>query len=130
MKKNTKKEKTKKILIIEDESMIRDALVDNLREEGYQVFGSESVDAAFKQMREERPDIILTDLVMSKIDGYEFLHMIKEDEAFKEIPVLVLSNLGEPNDIARALSLGAQDFMVKSNLSLKEVTARVKKALS
>lgn len=124
-----KKMVSRKILIIEDERMLREALVENLVGEGYVVTGCESAEAAFKHIMIEEPDIILTDLVMANIDGFEVLQKLQSDKHLHAIPVLVLSNLGEKADVDRALSLGAKDFLVKSDLSLSEIADRVKKVL-
>lgn len=125
-----KKKSPKKILIIEDESMLQDALRDKLSDEGYEVFGSEDANTAFRSIQEDRPDIILTDLVLPGIDGFEILRKLKENNDLKDIPVVVLSNLGEKKDVDLALSLGAVDFLIKSEHSLKEVTEHVRKILS
>lgn len=125
-----KKKSPKKILIIEDENMLQEALLDRLGDEGYEVRGCDDANIAFRKIHEDKPDIILTDLVLPGVDGFEIVRLLKENEDLRNIPVMVLSNLGEKKDIDRALSLGAVDFMVKSNHSLKEVTARVKEILS
>jgi PleD family two-component response regulator len=125
-----KKKTPKKILIIEDESMLQEALLDRLGDEGYIVRGSDDANMAFRMIQEDRPDIILTDLVLPDVDGFEILRRLKENEELRDIPVLVLSNLGETKDVDLALSLGAEDFLIKSNHSLKEVTERVKEILS
>lgn len=122
--------KKKVILIIEDESMLQEALIENLTDEGFEVYGSEDCASAFERAREVRPDVILTDLVLPGPDGFEIIRMMKEDFSLRTIPILVLSNRGEKEDIDRAKSLGADDFFVKSDLSLSEVTEKVKKALS
>jgi PleD family two-component response regulator len=119
----------KNILIIEDETLLQEALIDKLSNEGFIVSGSVNAKDAYRKLNEVRPDIILTDLVLPGIDGFEIIETIKGDESFRNIPILVLSNLGEKEDIDRAMSLGATDFLIKSNISLKEVTKQVKKIL-
>lgn len=109
--------------------MLQDALIDKFTDEGYEVRGSEDAGTAFRMIMKNKPDIILTDLVLPGIDGFQIIRNLKADENFKDIPMLVLSNLGEQKDIDLALSLGAVDFMVKSEHSLKEVTTRVKEIL-
>ena len=121
--------KTTKILIVEDESMLREALSENLTEEGYEVEGSPSAKEAIELMTEFKPDAILTDLVMPEIDGYEFLGIINERIDLHGIPVIVLSNMGEKEDIEKAKSLGAKDFIIKSDTSLANVTKRVIKVV-
>lgn len=125
-----KKKNPKKILVIEDESMLQEALLDRLGDEGYIVRGSDDANEAFRNIQEDRPDIILTDLVLPGVDGFEILQRLKESDELRDIPVLVLSNLGEKEFVDRAMSLGAKDFLLKSSHSLKEVTDRVKAILS
>ena len=120
----------KKILIIEDDSTLAGALIENLSSDGYIVQVCTGAEAAFEQIKEGKPDIILTDLVLSNIDGFEILKILKESAHLSDIPVLVLSNLGEKEDVDKAMSLGAHDFLVKANLSLQEITDQVKKVLA
>jgi PleD family two-component response regulator len=120
----------KKILIIEDDSMLRSALVEWLSKEGYDARGSSSVMDAFEQIKESKPDVILTDLIMADLDGFEVLKGIKENVHLNNIIVLVMSNSGEDKDRDKAVLLGAKDFFSKSDLSLKEIVNRVKKVIS
>ena len=86
--------------------------------------------AAFEILERWKPDIILLDLILPGVDGFEILSRIKKDDRLKDIPVIVLSNLGQQEDIDRAMSLGAQDFMVKANFTLEEIIVRVRSILS
>ncbi|MCA9354290.1 MAG: response regulator [Candidatus Kaiserbacteria bacterium] len=123
------KQTPKKILIIEDESMLLEALSENFTELGYVVTGCPDAQTAFDHMQEDKPDIILTDLVLPNIDGFEILRTLQQSVHLSDIPVLVLSNLAEPTDIKKAKDLGAHDFLVKAQMALSEIVERVEKEL-
>ncbi|MFT7644486.1 MAG: PleD family two-component response regulator [Candidatus Paceibacteria bacterium] len=120
----------KKILIIEDDSMLRSALAEWLSGEGYEVRGCSSVVEAFEQIEETKPDVILTDLVMANHNGFDVLKKVKEDARLNSIIVLVMSNSSQDKDFEKAILMGAKDFFSKSDLSLKEIVDRVKKVIS
>ena len=118
---------TGKILIIEDETMLQAALIEKLTLEGYSVRGCTNAEDAFELIKEDKPDLILTDLVISNIDGFGILRVLKQNFNLKDIPVVVLTNLVEGEDIEKAKSLGARDFIVKSHTSLAEIVEKVQK---
>ena len=120
----------KKVLIIEDDDTLRAALIEWLSEEGYEVDGSADVLDAFEQIENKKPDVILTDLIMVNLDGFEVLKKIKDSVHLKDILTIVMSNSGQDKDVEKAISLGAKDVLVKSDLSLKEIVERVKKVIS
>lgn len=119
----------KKILIIEDETMLQGALVENFESEGYLVRGTATAKKAFEMMQDDKPDLIITDLVMLNFDGFEILQTINENLYLKDVPVVVLSNLYDEEYVEKAKSLGAVDFIVKSDFSLQEIADRVKEVL-
>jgi len=96
----------KKILIIEDDKFLRELIVKKLVKEGYEI--SEAVDGeeGIKKVKEEKPDLVLLDLILPGIDGFEVLSRTKEDPALSQIPVIILSNLGQKEDVERGLGLG------------------------
>lgn len=118
------------ILLFEDDAFLSKAYQIKLQKAGFEVRvafdGQEGLDA----LQEFKPDVILLDLVMPKMDGFTTLERIKQDEALSKIPVIVASNLGQAEDIARAKELGAQEFLIKSDVSLEEVIELVEKYLS
>lgn len=123
----------KKILFIEDESALQKTLGEILKQEGYQVIpaldGEVGLRLANPPAGGKKPDLILLDLVLPKIHGFDVLKNLKEDKETKEIPVIVLTNLGEIKDINKAIELGATTYLVKAEYSLKEVAEKIKKAL-
>jgi two-component system alkaline phosphatase synthesis response regulator PhoP len=119
----------KKICIIEDDSMLLGVLLERLTDEGYLVSGFAKAETAIEYIEAEKPDIVLTDLVLSNMDGFEIIRIISSRADLKNIPVIILSNLGDKADIDRAISLGASDFMIKSDLSLEDIIKRIKNVI-
>ncbi len=117
----------KRILIAEDESFLAKALKDNLKAEGYAVDIVPDGDGAINYLRTKKVDIILLDLLMPKRDGFFVLEEIKKNPECRNIPVIVLSNLGGDTEIKRALEMGAVEYFVKSQHPISEVVEKVKK---
>jgi CheY-like chemotaxis protein len=119
----------KKILLfIEDESVIHKTLSDVLGGEKYEIVSALDGEIGLRMAQEKRPDLILLDLVMPKMNGFEVLKKLKEDETTKNIPVIVLTNLEQMEDIQKAIDLGATTYLVKSNYNLNEVVAIIERA--
>ena len=119
-----------KILIIEDEHFIVSLLADHLKKEGFNFDIAGDAEIGLTKAKEQIPDLILLDLILPGIGGFEFLEKIKADEELKDIPVLILSNLGQKDEVDQGLKLGAVDFMVKAHFDLDEITEKVKSILS
>lgn len=117
-------------LIVEDEEILLRAMYINLHNEGYTVATATDGDTALNMAERIKPDMILLDLILPKMDGFEFLKKIKAIPLLKEIPVLVLSNLGDEEDIAKAKSLGAMDYFIKANTDLAVLLKKIKGILS
>jgi len=121
------RKQSKRILIIDDDETLKDALTDDLDEEGFLVTWCTNAETAFQEMRENTPDVILLDMVMVNIDGFAVLRTLKKDEELKNIPVVVLSNLGEKKDVKKAKDLGADNYLIKAELSLKDIIKEILK---
>ncbi len=119
----------KKILIVEDDKFLRELIVKKLSKEGYDV--SEAVDGeeGVKKVKEEKPELVLLDLILPGIDGFEVLSRIKEDPASSVIPVIILSNLGQKEDVERGMELGAIDYLVKAHFTPGEIVEKVRSIL-
>ncbi len=117
------------ILIIEDEPILQKTLSESLRQEGYEIKSALDGEEGIKMARESNPDLILLDLILPKIDGFEVLEELKKDENTKAIPVIVLTNMENESDIEKALTLGATAYLVKVNYDLKEVIEKVKEVI-
>jgi len=122
--------KNKKILVVEDDNVLRDVLVEKLLISGYEVVGAEDGEIAMQKMRESKPDLVLLDILMPKKDGMEVLVEMSEDENLKNIPVIIISNSGQPVEIERAKKLGAKDFLIKAIFNPNEVLQTVNAILS
>ena len=125
------KENKKKILVIEDELPLLKILVSELSLEGFQVFSAGDGQEGLKLAVAKKPDLILLDLIMPKIDGMTMLKKLREDEWGKDASVLILTNLeGDTQKTLEALESGVFEFMVKSRWQLEDVKKRVKEKLS
>ena len=119
----------KKILFIEDESALQKTLGEVLQQEGYQVVSALNGEVGVELAKKEIPDLILLDLVLPKLHGFEVLKKLKEAPETEKIPVIVLTNLEETEDVEKALELGATTYLVKENYSLEEVIEKIKKTI-
>ncbi|MFZ5559209.1 MAG: response regulator [Patescibacteria group bacterium] len=119
----------KKILFVEDEPSLQKAISEVLIQEGYKVLSASDGEEGLKITREEKPDLILLDLILPKKDGFEVLKELKADQELKDIPVIVLTNLEGVGDVEKALSLGAKTYLVKANYELEDVLKMVKEQL-
>lgn len=119
----------KKILFIEDESALQKTFGDILGQEGYEMISALDGEIGLKLAREKKPNLILLDLILPKLNGFDVLKKLKEDKETKDIPIIILTNLEEIDDIDKALELGATTYLVKAQYSLEEVVERIKKVL-
>jgi len=120
----------KSVLVIEDDKFLRELLINKLVTEGYKIEGAVDGKEAFAILEKGRPDLIILDIILPDINGFEILEKIRANQAWAPVPVIILSNLDQKEDMDRAKALGAIDFMIKANFSLNEVLAHVKKALA
>ena len=119
----------KKILFIEDESALQKTFGEILSQEGYEMISALDGEIGLRLAKDKKPDLILLDLVLPKIHGFEVLKRLKTDKETKDIPVIVLTNLEGIGDVDKALGLGATTYLVKAQYSLEEVVEKIKKAL-
>lgn len=119
----------KKILFIEDESALQRAATQVLTEEGYHVLSALDGEIGLRLAKEEKPDLVLLDIILPKKDGFEVLSELKLDPKTKNIPVIILTNLEGSTDVEKALELGATTYLVKTNYRLEEVVEKVKQVL-
>ena len=117
----------KKVLILEDEPALNKVVSNKLRASGYEVLSLTDGTDAISFIKKKKPDLILLDLVMPKIDGFTVLKELKDDPELKDIVVIVLSNLSQDTDVDSVLALGAKEFLVKSDTPLSIVLEMVDK---
>ena len=108
-------DKKTKILIVEDEEILLTALSEELKQEGFEVAGAKDGVEGVEKVASEKPDLVLLDLVMPRLDGIGALKQMKENPATKDVPVVILTNLSDYDKVSDALSLGAMDYLVKAN---------------
>ena len=119
----------KKILFIEDEEALQKTFGDVLKKEDYKVINALNGEIGIRMAKTENPDLILLDIMLPGIDGFEVLRELKSNPNTKNIPVIILTNLEKPNDVEKALSLGATTFLVKTNYGLEDLVEKIKKNL-
>jgi DNA-binding response OmpR family regulator len=119
-----------KILLAEDDKFISRAYSDGLTRAGFEVMLVEDGIKALEYLRKDCPHLLLLDIIMPGKNGFDVLAEMKTDGVLCDIPVLILSNLGQDSDIQKAKELGAADFLVKSNNSMQEVIAKVRETLA
>lgn len=121
----------KTILLIEDDEFLREICVKKLIKEGFDVSVAVDGEQAIKEMDKIEPDLILLDIILPTMNGYEVLQKIKVHKNIKirQVPIIVLSNLGQENDIKKAMDMGATDYLIKAHFTTEEITDKVKKVL-
>lgn len=117
------------ILIAEDDKFLAKIYATKFKKIGLAVDIAEDGQAALDMMKKDKPKLLLLDLIMPKVDGFEVMQKMNADPALKKIPVLVLSNLGQESDIEKAEKLGAKEFIIKSDMSIAEVVKKIQSHL-
>lgn len=119
----------KKILIIEDEKIIFELLQKKLTQEGYETTIARDGEEGLKKLRETRPDLVLLDIIMPKMGGFDVMKEIKKDRELARIPIIIISNSGQPVEIDEAQRLGAKDWLIKTEFDPQEVIEKVIKQI-
>ncbi len=119
----------KKILVVEDEAPLLNALCDKLNKENFEALGARNGLEGLEMIKANKPDLIIMDVVMPVMDGLTMLYNLKTEPELKEIPVIILSNLSDSEDILTAMERSTYDYLIKSDVSLEEVVTRIKTRL-
>jgi len=119
----------KKILIIEDDRFLGDLLASHLKKSGFDVDLAPEAKTGLEKIRESLPSLLILDLLLPDISGFEVLETLKNEKIVPGLPVMILSNLGQKAEIERAMSLGASDFLIKAHFDLDGITSKVKQTL-
>lgn len=119
----------KKILIIEDDKFLRELISRKLTEAGFEALEAFDGEEGIKKLKEEKPELVLLDLILPGIDGFEVLSRMGEDPNLKSIPVIILSNLGQREDVEKGLKMGAVDYLIKAHFTPGEIIEKIKNAL-
>lgn len=119
----------KKILFIEDESALQRAVTHILDGRGYKTLSAMDGENGIALAKQEKPDLILLDLIIPKKDGFAVLEELKKDPSTAHIPIIVLTNLEGGADVERALALGATTYLVKTNYKLEDIVEKIKRII-
>ncbi|OGH65695.1 MAG: hypothetical protein A3J66_01440 [Candidatus Magasanikbacteria bacterium RIFCSPHIGHO2_02_FULL_47_14] len=117
------------VLIVEDDSFLANIYKTKFEMEGFKVSVAENGELGLKEAKKKLPDLILLDILLPKMDGFTVLEHLKEDEELKSIPVILLTNLGQKDDVDKGLKLGAADYLIKAHFKPSETVDKVKKVL-
>jgi len=118
-----------KILIVEDDKFLRDLISQKLQRENFLIVSAMNGEEGLEKAKTEHPAIILLDLILPGMDGFDVLRSLKKDMGAVMPPVIVLSNLGQKEDMERAFREGAEDYMVKAHFTPGEIVAKIKAVL-
>ena len=126
---NSKGREKISILVIEDDKFLRELLVRKLGTSGFNVLFAVDDEEALKKLKEKTPQLILLDLVLPGIDGFDVLKHIKENPLTKNIPVIILSNLGQQEEVEKGIRLGADDYLIKAHFTPDEIIEKSRRIL-
>ncbi len=114
------------ILIVEDDKFLRELISKKLIGQGFKIDEAIDGEEGLKKLKEIKPDLVLLDLILPGLDGFDVLKRIKDDPRIASIPVLILSNLGQKDEIEKGLKLGAVDFLVKAHFTPGEIVQKIR----
>jgi len=119
----------KKILLVEDDPFLIDIYTTKLKKVGFEVCVSRDGESALQLIEKERPDLVLLDIVLPHIDGWEILRKIKNNEKLKDIKIIILSNLGQKHEVEKGLKLGATKYLIKAHYTPTQIVEEIKNIL-
>lgn len=121
---------TRTILIVEDDSFLLSMYVTKMEMSEYSVLQAVDGKQALKLALEKMPDLILLDILLPEMDGFEVLKALRENPKGKDMPVILLTNLGQKEEIEKGLAMGASDYLIKAHFTPQEVMSKIEKVLS
>ena len=116
----------KKIVLIEDDKLLRDTETQKLKEAGFEVYPAADGTTGIQLAAQTSPDLVLLDIILPDINGYEVLKRLKADPGLAQTPIVMLSSLEQPSDIQKAMDLGAADYIIKTHLTQDELVKKIK----
>ncbi|TSC75968.1 MAG: response regulator receiver protein [Parcubacteria group bacterium Gr01-1014_30] len=116
----------KSILLVEDDPFLIDIYSTKLKEAGFSVDVAPSGKECLQKLKQELPDLLLLDIVLPEVDGWEIIRKIKEDAKLKDLKVVVLSNLGQKDEVEKGLAFGAVKYLIKAHYTPSEVVNAIK----
>lgn len=124
-----KVENPKHVLLVEDDVFLSGIYQKKFEMEGFKISTSDNGEKGLADAKKKQPDIILLDILLPKLDGFAVLEGLKADSSTKEIPVILLTNLGQKDDVEKGIDMGAEDYLIKVHFKPSEVVAKVRKVL-
>lgn len=118
-----------KILVVEDDKFLNYAYQSKLPKEGFEIDLAVDGEMALEKIESFRPDLVILDIMIPKINGLEVLEKMRKDKKTKKIPVIITSNLNQDYDIKKCMKLGANGYLIKSEVSINEVVDKIRKVL-
>lgn len=118
-----------KVLIVDDDAFLLDMYSIKFKESGFSVEIAQNGDEALTKAKEINPDVVLLDIIMPRLDGFEVLRALKKDKIAESALLIILTNLGQKEDIEKGMALGAADYIIKAHFTPSEVVAKVKSLL-
>jgi len=122
-------EKKQKILMIDEDKFLRKVYRDKFSREGFEFLEATTGVEGLDKIISEKPDLVILDLILPGKTGFDVLIEAKMKTEIKDVPVIILSNLGQDSDVKRGMSLGAVDYLIKSEVSLSQVVGKIKESL-
>ncbi len=119
----------KKILLVEDDPFLIEVYTAKLKDNGFSITVAADGDDCLKKIKTETPDLMLLDIVLPGMDGWEVLRKIKKDEGLVNLKVVILSNLGQKEEVEKGLKFGAEKYLIKAHYTPTEVVEEIKKIL-
>lgn len=119
-----------KILLVEDDEVLSGMYKMKFQQEGYNISVADNGEKGLEKIRQEKPDLVLLDLILPQKDGYQVLDEIKQDDDIKHIKVFILSNLGQNAEIKQGKEKGADDYFIKANLTPAQLVEQVKEKIN
>jgi DNA-binding response OmpR family regulator len=119
----------KNILLVEDDPFLIDIYTTKLKEAGFEIEVARDGQSALKRLNRKRPDLLVLDIVLPHIDGWEILGKIKEEDQLKGLLIVILSNLGQKQEVKKGLDLGATKYLIKAHYNPSEIIEEIKEIL-
>ena len=117
------------IALVEDEAILRELIQLEMEKKGFKIYAASNGEEGLALVKEKKPDLLLLDLLMPIMSGYEVLHALRKIEEFKKLPCIVISNSGQVDDLNRAYAYGANDVLIKADFNPSQVIDKVQKLL-
>jgi len=119
----------KKVLVIEDEQLIADLLQRKLQGEGYYALVARDGERGLEAIKKEHPDLVLLDILLPRMNGFEVLAEVRKDKTVKETPIIIISNSGQTTEIDRAKEAGVRDWLIKTEFDPQDVVEKVRRQI-